>query len=154
LIPMTGRTHQLRVHCAAAGYSIIGDPTYSLFGEASPQGGLSTVRIKTALIAANPLLAGQQPQRPTIKTAPGEASASVSSPPLQAISPCPLEMQMAWTKFYPPNDDNCPMCLHASKLSFPHPITNEIIQVQVPAPFAQKNYFENYLAKTMRKSII
>ncbi len=29
LHPMTGRTHQLRVHCAAMGWSILGDPIYS-----------------------------------------------------------------------------------------------------------------------------
>jgi tRNA pseudouridine32 synthase/23S rRNA pseudouridine746 synthase len=28
LTPLTGRTHQLRVHCAAAGHPILGDPLY------------------------------------------------------------------------------------------------------------------------------
>jgi tRNA pseudouridine32 synthase/23S rRNA pseudouridine746 synthase len=28
LIPVTGRTHQLRVHCAASGWPILGDPVY------------------------------------------------------------------------------------------------------------------------------
>lgn len=28
LTPVTGRTHQLRVHCAASGFAIIGDPIY------------------------------------------------------------------------------------------------------------------------------
>lgn len=28
LVPMTGRTHQLRVHCAKAGHAIVGDRTY------------------------------------------------------------------------------------------------------------------------------
>jgi RluA family pseudouridine synthase len=35
LAPRTGRTHQLRVHCAAAGFPIIGD---SLYGTAAPEG--------------------------------------------------------------------------------------------------------------------
>lgn len=39
LIPETGRTHQLRVHCAAIGYPILGDPAYGVMGEASPNGG-------------------------------------------------------------------------------------------------------------------
>ena len=29
LVPLTGRRHQLRVHCAALGYPIVGDATYS-----------------------------------------------------------------------------------------------------------------------------
>jgi len=28
LTPVTGRTHQLRVHCAASGWSIVGDNIY------------------------------------------------------------------------------------------------------------------------------
>jgi 23S rRNA-/tRNA-specific pseudouridylate synthase len=39
LTPITGRTHQLRVHCAAIGHPILGDPTYGVYGEASPNGG-------------------------------------------------------------------------------------------------------------------
>jgi len=39
LTPITGRTHQLRVHCAAIGHPILGDPAYGIMGEASPNGG-------------------------------------------------------------------------------------------------------------------
>lgn len=46
LEPITGRTHQLRVHCAALGYPIIGDPTYSHLGEAGPVGGLQSIGAK------------------------------------------------------------------------------------------------------------
>jgi len=42
LTPITGRTHQLRVHCAAMGHPILGDPAYGIYGEAAPNGGLST----------------------------------------------------------------------------------------------------------------
>jgi tRNA pseudouridine32 synthase/23S rRNA pseudouridine746 synthase len=33
LTPLTGRTHQLRVHCAARGWPILGDPIYGRGGE-------------------------------------------------------------------------------------------------------------------------
>jgi tRNA pseudouridine32 synthase/23S rRNA pseudouridine746 synthase len=36
LEPLTGRTHQLRVHCAETGFPILGDPIY---GSAPRQGG-------------------------------------------------------------------------------------------------------------------
>eukprot|EP00579_Thalassiosira_antarctica_P013636 CAMPEP_0201940294 /NCGR_PEP_ID=MMETSP0903-20130614/44943_1 /ASSEMBLY_ACC=CAM_ASM_000552 /TAXON_ID=420261 /ORGANISM="Thalassiosira antarctica, Strain CCMP982" /LENGTH=436 /DNA_ID=CAMNT_0048482055 /DNA_START=124 /DNA_END=1430 /DNA_ORIENTATION=- len=41
LIPITGRTHQLRAHCAAMGHPILGDLAYGFFGEAHPNGGFS-----------------------------------------------------------------------------------------------------------------
>ena len=34
LEPLTGRTHQLRVHCAAQGWPILGDPIYGARGDA------------------------------------------------------------------------------------------------------------------------
>lgn len=40
LTPHTGRTHQLRVHCAAIGFPIVGDQSYGLYGEAQARGGL------------------------------------------------------------------------------------------------------------------
>ncbi|XP_036408613.1 RNA pseudouridylate synthase domain-containing protein 1 [Megalops cyprinoides] len=36
LQPLTGRTHQLRVHCSAIGHPIVGDFTYSLRADSAP----------------------------------------------------------------------------------------------------------------------
>jgi 23S rRNA-/tRNA-specific pseudouridylate synthase len=52
LIPHSGRTHQLRVHCAALGYPIVGDPAYGLYGEASFRGGLDNDKNDTILGAS------------------------------------------------------------------------------------------------------
>jgi len=40
LQPITGRRHQLRVHCAAIGHPILGDPAYGFNGFANSNGGL------------------------------------------------------------------------------------------------------------------
>jgi 23S rRNA-/tRNA-specific pseudouridylate synthase len=45
LAPRTGRTHQLRVHCAAAGWPILGDPLYG----ANEAGGLQLLARAIAL---------------------------------------------------------------------------------------------------------
>lgn len=41
LVSISGRTHQLNVHCAAIGHPIVGDSVYGCGGEAAPNGGLS-----------------------------------------------------------------------------------------------------------------
>jgi tRNA pseudouridine32 synthase/23S rRNA pseudouridine746 synthase len=41
LTSVSGRTHQLNVHCAAIGHPIVGDAVYGLGGEAAPNGGLN-----------------------------------------------------------------------------------------------------------------
>jgi len=40
LTSISGRTHQLNVHCAAYGHPIVGDKVYGINGEATPNGGL------------------------------------------------------------------------------------------------------------------
>lgn len=43
LTSLTGRTHQLNVHCAAVGRPIVGDAVYGYGGRAAPRGGLVVV---------------------------------------------------------------------------------------------------------------
>ncbi|KAL7551674.1 hypothetical protein ACHAWF_017313 [Thalassiosira exigua] len=46
LMPITGRTHQLRVHCSALGHPILGDPAYGFCGEAHPNGGFTDAEVR------------------------------------------------------------------------------------------------------------
>ena len=59
LTPITGRTHQLRVHCAALGHPILGDPAYGYCGEAHPNGGFSDETI----LQMSPTCAGMDLRR-------------------------------------------------------------------------------------------
>jgi tRNA pseudouridine32 synthase/23S rRNA pseudouridine746 synthase/23S rRNA pseudouridine1911/1915/1917 synthase len=63
LRPRTGRTHQLRVHCAALGCSILGDPVY---GASTPDGPLHLFARAVSLpfYAARPPIAVTAPPPP------------------------------------------------------------------------------------------
>jgi tRNA pseudouridine32 synthase/23S rRNA pseudouridine746 synthase len=50
LKPVTGRTHQLRVHCAASGWPILGDPIYG----SGPRGGSLHLHARTLTIPLYP----------------------------------------------------------------------------------------------------
>ena len=51
LAPQTGRTHQLRIHCAAAGFPILGDPVYG----AGEPGGLQLLARRIELRMEPPI---------------------------------------------------------------------------------------------------
>jgi tRNA pseudouridine32 synthase / 23S rRNA pseudouridine746 synthase len=105
LEPLTGRTHQLRVHCAALGYPIVGDPTYGLYGEAAASGG----------IALLPSLC------------------RMSDGSVGPVECCSLDLQQDWTRLYAPNEKQ--MCLHAAMLQLDHPVTGEVMRWEVPPDF-------------------
>lgn len=52
LIPITGRTHQLRLHCAHTGFPILGDPQY---GSAKSQAFCQTLDLTTQMLCAHTL---------------------------------------------------------------------------------------------------
>jgi RluA family pseudouridine synthase len=64
LAPRTGRTHQLRVHCAAAGFPILGDPFYG----ASEPGGLHLLA-RAIDLPVDPPLSATAPVPPHMRAA-------------------------------------------------------------------------------------
>jgi tRNA pseudouridine32 synthase/23S rRNA pseudouridine746 synthase len=108
LRPKTGRTHQLRVHCAAMGHPIVGDPTYGLNGDAAMFGGLEDA----------------------ILTPTSTSSRDGDDIVLERT---PFEVQSALAQVHPPNVK--PMCLHAAMLRLRHPITQKALEWNAPVPF-------------------
>jgi tRNA pseudouridine32 synthase/23S rRNA pseudouridine746 synthase len=91
---VTGRTHQLNVHCAAFGHPIVSDRVYGLGGDAAPNGGLESV----SRGSENAVTAEMEHKI-------AEASADQA------------------------------MCVHAKRLSFRHPVTQQEVDFESAPPF-------------------
>ncbi|CAB9526196.1 Ribosomal large subunit pseudouridine synthase D [Seminavis robusta] len=109
LTPLTGRTHQLRVHCAAVGFPIVGDPVYGLYGESAFAGGLQHNRVE--IVGKNTDSTCQE----------------------KVVWRAPIALQKELLRVHPP--DETYMCLHAKRLGFPHPVTGNEMEWQVPPKF-------------------
>ena len=66
LAPLTGRTHQLRVHCAAMGWPILGDPIY---GSGGAPLHLHARAIRVPIAKAKPPVEAQAPVPPHMREA-------------------------------------------------------------------------------------
>ena len=106
LVPITGRTHQLRVHCAAIGHPIIGDKIYGYKGNGSPHGGMS--------IEAMSMF-------------PRAASESIQKDLFDLVQE---------RRVHHENEEyNGNLCLHAKQLTCLHPITKAPMSFEKDAPF-------------------
>jgi tRNA pseudouridine32 synthase / 23S rRNA pseudouridine746 synthase len=115
LTSITGRTHQLNVHCAAFGHPIVGDRVYGFNGDAAPNGGLALSDFQGS-------------------TNDKEDSSSDAYPAgilVRSVDAASLELQQQIAEVAA----NMPMCVHARRLRFQHPVTNEEISISSPAVF-------------------
>jgi 23S rRNA-/tRNA-specific pseudouridylate synthase len=106
LIPITGRTHQLRVHCAAIGHPIVGDSIYGYNGDGSQNGGLSH-----------------------------DASSIFQSRASETDQRRLYDLVQTKQECSKTGEYNGNMCLHAKQLCFFHPITRAPMSFETDAPF-------------------
>ena len=118
LTPVTGRTHQLRVHCAAIGHPIIGDDIYGLGGEGTPNGGVPEAVMDQCF-----------PDRASLKLQ-NEIDQIVQSRRQLARENRGTMISDACCTGGPGN-----LCLHARFLSLFHPLTHSPLVFQVDPPF-------------------
>jgi len=108
LHPITGRTHQLRVHCAALGHPIVGDSIYGVRGEGAPNGGLSCSSSNKT--TSNNVSVQQDIYNFWLKRRTEQIDDAESK-------------------------EECMLCLHAQQLNVFHPYTNVPMSFSSPPPF-------------------
>jgi 23S rRNA-/tRNA-specific pseudouridylate synthase len=114
LTPLTGRTHQLRVHCAAVGYPIVGDPAYGFAGEAGSHGGLDSIETLDHVYVCHPVDASSEHVQNRLTIPSAEVQTSIRKK-VEEVGQV--------------------MCLHARDLTLKHPKSGEVMTFTVPPKF-------------------
>lgn len=115
LTPLTGRRHQLRVHLAACGYPILGDPAYCNHGISEPR--TSQYPASGPLHLECKLMDSVEEASHTINTTNWTCAINGELP----------KLYRNWPE----------MCLHATKLEFEHPVMKDKVSVVSPMPYGQ-----------------
>jgi 23S rRNA pseudouridine1911/1915/1917 synthase len=119
LEPVTGRTNQLRIHCAYIGHPIVGDGLYgSPSGVWSPESGVWTSRYDV---------------RP-----PDDPRQSAASPPATMPDAAPAADRGLRTANLPR------LCLHAARLEFHHPLGGSWMQFEAPLPPQMERLWDSF----------
>ena len=132
LIPITGRTHQLRVHCAAIGHPIIGDNIYGIHGDGSPNGGFADDKMEQLFphLASSSLqekiytLTQQMRDERKKMALDGGASYEVTANTGDGNVCGGIQSSFQGN-----------LCLHAKRLCLQHPTSNAPMCFEVDSPF-------------------
>lgn len=124
LTPITGRTHQLRVHCAAIGHPIIGDNIYGIHGDGSPHGGFSYEE----MIEYFPNMASIQLQENIYQLVQHLRHQNIAGE--DNVQNYQFDELISNDEKYTGN-----LYLHAKQLVLQHPITNAPMIFEVDPPF-------------------
>jgi len=106
LVPVTGRTHQLRVACAAIGHPILGDTIYGIHGDGCLNGGLNEDQMSLY---------------------PDRASESLQKDLYKIVEERKQNKRQ--------DEYNGDLYLHAKQLNIHHPLTSAPISFHADAPF-------------------
>jgi 23S rRNA pseudouridine1911/1915/1917 synthase len=115
LEPVTGRTNQLRIHCAYIGHPIVGDTVYgSESGAISPESGVRVSDSGVETKSDEPPVIYQEDTRPDAPPTPDTGHPTIRLP--------------VWTPDFPR------LCLHAARLEFHHPVGGRWMEFQAALP--------------------
>jgi len=125
LVPITGRTHQLRVHCAAIGHPIVGDNIYGANGAGSSYGGFS-----------EEVMQSQFPHVGKVHTDLQNTLHSFVQRRRSLSEGADLDYNdTIGVDDYDTRHQHGMLCLHAKQLNILHPITAAPVIFEADAPF-------------------
>ena len=140
LQPITGRTHQLRVHCAAVGHPIVGDSIYGYQGEGAPGGGLADLNGILKVHGINQ--SDSDKAKETTIGASLELQRNIYNywmkhhrKQMNQHEQEKRGFNVNTSNWKEDDEEDCMLCLHAQQLTIFHPFTGAPMMFESTPPF-------------------